>query len=263
MLIPRRVRSATWARGHSARGQTLTEMSLVAPLFFMVLFGIIVLGIAVFYQQQVSNAAREAARFAAVNTATSRCPTVSNLPPDVALLPLPNSYSECDRPSAHWPRMTAAARGHIFGFRAASLQMTACWSGYWTKDTSGNWAAHDEIAVNPDGTKNEFRECTVQVFGWTSGQDPDSVASSPQTINPRTGANLAGQEISVDCARPFPVTSVANDMASSFSKSDGRNANQVTALTCYAWSPPLAGFLLIPETIHMTGVVTESLEYQQ
>jgi hypothetical protein len=59
------------------------------------------------------------------------------------------------------------------------------------------------------------------------------------------------------------VTSAANDTGSSYSKSNGRNANQVTVLTCYAWEPPLAGFLLIPETIHLIGGVTESLEYQQ
>lgn len=259
-------RRGTVRPGHwrvSSRGQTLTEFSLVAPLFFMVLFGIIVLGIAVFYQQEIANAAREGARFAAINTATARCPTVSNLAPDVALLPLPNSYYECDAPLARWPRMTAAARDKLFGLHEETVQVTACWSGYWTKDTNGAWAAHDEIAVNPDGTKNPFRECTVPVYGWTSGQDPNGVASSLQTINPRTSRNAAGDTVTVDCSRQFPVTSATNDMASSFSKSDGRNANQVTVLACYAWEPPLAGFLLIPSTLHLTGVVTESLEYQQ
>lgn len=253
------------SRVKSRRGQTLTEFSLVAPLFFMVLFGIIVLGMAVFYQQQIENAAREGARFAAVNTATSRCPTVSNLAPSVALLPLPNSYSECDRPSARWPRLTAAARSLMFGLATSSVQVTACWSGYWTKNSSLEWAAHDEIAINPlpDGTVNSFRECTVPAFGWTPGQDPEAVSSSLQTINPRNSLNSAGQKIRIDCARQFPVTTIANDMASSYSKSDGRNANQVTVLTCYAFEPPLAGFLLIPSTLHLTGVVTESLEYQQ
>ncbi len=251
---------------HSAagpHGQSLTEFALVAPLFFMLLFGIIVIGIAVFYQQQIENSAREGARFASINTATSRCPVVSNRSPDPAVLPLPNSYSACDAPSARWPKLTAAARSLTFGMASANIQVTACWSGYWTKDTSGGWAAHDEVAVNPDGTKNAFRECTVPVYGWTPGQNPDAVASALHTINPRTELTSAGTKISVDCARQFPLTAVANDMASSFSKSDGRNANQVTVLSCYAWSPPLAGFLLIPRTLHLTGTVTESLEYQQ
>ena len=46
-------------------GQTMVELALVLPLFIMVVVGIIVLGIGVFYNQQLSNAAREAARFAA------------------------------------------------------------------------------------------------------------------------------------------------------------------------------------------------------
>lgn len=248
----------------SARGQALTEFALVAPLFFMLLFGIIVIGIAIFYQQQITNAAREGSRFAALHSATARCPTVSNLPPDVALLPLPNSYSDCDSPDERWPRMTAAARTHLFGLPANSVNVTACWSGYWTKDTTGAWAAHDEIAVNPDGTANEFRECTVRVYGWCPGQGG---ASSIHIINPRTSVDSscpsADKVVEIDCSQAFPLTTATDDMASNYAKSDGRNANQVSVVSCYAWQPPLAGFLLIPETLHMVGVVTESLEYQQ
>lgn len=251
------------ADGRSPRGQALTEFSLIAPLFFMVLFGIIVLGMAVFYQQQITNAAREGARYAALHSATARCPTVSNKAPDVALFPLPNSYSACDAPAARWPLMTQAARGHVAGLNAGAVQLTACWSGYWTQDTNLDWAAHDEVATNADGTQNEFRECTVRVFGWALGQDPESVASSLQVINPRTARNGGDEPISIDCSRPFPLTTESDDMASSYAKSDGRNANQVTVLTCYAWKAPLAGFLLIPSTLDFMGVVTESLEYQQ
>jgi hypothetical protein len=247
----------------SQRGQTLTELALVAPLFFMVFFGIIVIGIALFYQQQVANAGREAARYASLNSATSRCPTVSNLAPHTSLLPLPNSYHECDPPSARWPKMTAAGRSKLFGINSAGVQLTACWSGYWTKDTSGLWAAHDEASTDSTGAPNEFRECTVRVFGWTPGQDPDAVASSLQVINPRTRLNASGVEIRVDCSRQFPLTTATDDMASSYAKSDGVNANQVSVLTCYAYRPPLAGFLLIPKTIHMTATVTEAMEYQQ
>ena len=100
------------------RGQTLVETALILPLFLMVLVGIIVLGIGVFYQQQITNAAREAARYASLHSATARCPTVSNLSPDPALLPLPNSYSDCDRPSAKWPHMTGHARNNVFGMHS-------------------------------------------------------------------------------------------------------------------------------------------------
>lgn len=250
------------APSRTPRGQALTEFALIAPLFFMVFFGIIILGIAVFYQQQVVNAAREGARYAALHSATARCPTVSNLTPHAHLLPLPNSYHECDVPGERWPHMTAAARSHLFGMNAAGLQLTACWSGYWTKDTSGAWAAHD-AAAEDSGTASEFRECTLPVYGWTPSQDPGADASTLHTINARSGMTAAGVPIRVDCSRRFPVTTASNDMASSYAKSDGINVNQVTVLTCFSYKPPLAGFLLIPETIHMTGTVTEALEYQQ
>ena len=94
----------------SARGQALVEFGLVAPLFIMVLTGIITFGIGVFYQQQLTNAAREAARYAAIHSATAQCPTVPNLPYDPQGTYKPLSYARCDRPENGWPFMTAAGR---------------------------------------------------------------------------------------------------------------------------------------------------------
>ena len=59
MLRRVHIGAAVKPRAASARGQSLTEFALVAPLFFMLVFGIMVLGIAVFYQQQITNVARE------------------------------------------------------------------------------------------------------------------------------------------------------------------------------------------------------------
>jgi hypothetical protein len=247
------------------RGQTLVELALTAPLFFMVFVGIIVFGIAIFYQQQLTNAAREGARFASISSATARCPVVSNLTPDAALLPLPNSYSACDPPSTRWPKMTAFAREKVFGLDKSRVQVTACWSGYWTKNTSGAWAAYDQIARDPvTGLANDFRECTVRVFGWCGAPFG---SSTMHVINPRTGLDPScpgpDQKVAVDCTKQFPLTTATDDMASNYAASNAYNANQVTVLTCYSWSPPLAGFLLIPETHNIVGVITEALEYQQ
>jgi Flp pilus assembly protein TadG len=63
------------------RGQAMVELALILPLFIMLLVGVIVLGVGVFYQQQLTNAAREAARYASIHSATAQCPTVSKLPP--------------------------------------------------------------------------------------------------------------------------------------------------------------------------------------
>ena len=47
---------------------------LVLPVFLMLVLGVIVLGIGLFYQQQITNAAREAARYAAIHSATAELP---------------------------------------------------------------------------------------------------------------------------------------------------------------------------------------------
>lgn len=242
-----------------ARGQALTEFALVFPLFVMLLVGIIVLGFNVFLQQEVTNAARDAARYAILHSGTAQCPTVSNLAPDPVLLPLPNNYYACDPPNLGWPFMTASARSRVFAMTTSALRITACWSGYWNKDTNGIWAAHDQ----QPGTPNEFRECTVRVYGWGPGQDPDATASTLQVINPRTGLDASSQQIRVDCSRDFPPTTASDDMASNFSSSGGQSANRISVLACYAWNPPMAGFLMIPRTVGIQAVISEALEYQQ
>lgn len=68
------------ARGRRSRGQALPEFALVAPLFFLLLFGIIEAGRFIYYYEILSNATREGARYAIVNGAgasevTPFCPT--------------------------------------------------------------------------------------------------------------------------------------------------------------------------------------------
>ena len=259
--LPQRYRA-----GASARGQALTEMALVLPLVITLIVGVIVLGMGIFFSQQVTNAAREGARYASLHSATSQCPTVSNKAPDAGLLPVPNNYYACDAPANRWPEMTAAARNKIFGMQATGVRLTACWSGYWTRDTSGNWASYDQIyAVDPvSGQPSEFRECSVRVFGWNPGDDPGGTPSAIHVINPRTGLDTStGVSIRIDCSKDFPLTTDSDDMASNYAASNADQANQVTVLTCYSWSPPLAGFLLIPRTVTLQAVLSEAMEYQQ
>jgi hypothetical protein len=37
----------------------------------------------------------------------------------------------------------------------------------------------------------------------------------------------------------------------------------VTVYACFQWTPPLSGFLMIPTTITMRGVITEIIQRQQ
>jgi Flp pilus assembly protein TadG len=54
-------------RRSKSRGQGLVEFALVLPLFLLLVFGIMDLGLAVFSYNSITNAAREGARLAIVN----------------------------------------------------------------------------------------------------------------------------------------------------------------------------------------------------
>ena len=226
------------------RGQTMVEFALVLPLFVMLLFGIVVLGIGIFYQQQLTNAAREAARYASVHSATAQQPTVSKLDPaDGALGAFkPLSYIEYDRPSESWPHMTAAARSLVFGLNPASVNVAACWSGYVDDATGVFDAPPDELEVDIAGTPMTYQ--TTWAPCMIDGVDP--------TTDPTA----------IACNSSLATTTV--DEASNMSEGTGKPvANTVTAYACYQWSPPLAGFLLIPSTVTLRAVISEPIERQQ
>jgi hypothetical protein len=207
------------------------EFALAAPLLFLVLIGIIVLGIMVFYNQQLTNAAREAARFASIGSATAICPVVGWLDPESK----PLSYARCDRVEDGWPRMTAHARSKVFGLDGSAVRFGACWSGYVL---DGNYDAPPPGNYPALGgpINSSFVPCTIS--GVDPTDDPEAIACA---------AGLSG-----------------GDTASSLSDATGRPvANRVTVFACYEWSPPAAGFLLIPETITFRAVITEPIQRQQ
>lgn len=221
-------------RKPASRGQALVEFALILPLFLMVLTGVIVLGIIVFYNQQLTNAAREAARFAAIHSASDPfCPVAGHLTPASA----PLGYAACDSVDDSWPRMTAFARSKVFGVNPASVMISACWSG-WVMPGSPDVpdAPPPGTYAPPLNTVNSApSQCTID------GTDPTDDASA------------------IDCA-PGLVTV---DTASNLSESPGRPvANRVTAYACMKWSPPMAGFLLIPDTVTLRAVISEPIKRQ-
>jgi hypothetical protein len=220
-------------RHPTSRGQALVEFALILPLFLMVLMGVIVLGIIVFYNQQLTNAAREAARYAAIHSATDPfCPVVGHLDP--ASPPL--GYARCDPVDTSWPEMTAFARTKVFGLNASGVTFSACWSGY---QLAGVPDARPGPATYPDLPglyDSAFVPCTI------GGVDP--------TVDPGP----------IACAPGLATV----DTASSLSEGPGRIvANRVTAYACYQWSPPMAGFLLIPQTVTFRAVISEPIQRQQ
>jgi hypothetical protein len=229
------------ARRNGTRGQTLVETALVLPLFLMVVLGIIVLGIGLFYQQQVVNAAREAARYAAIHSATSDCPTRSWLDVNLGMVPDPSVLSanaDCDPPATQWPKMQAHGREKAgFGFAESDLHFAACWSGY----TEAATGAHD-----------------APPFAASSGGPIPNVSPAPCTIG---GIDPVADTSDLPC--PPPATALADDKASNLAVSSLGTANQVTVYGCYNWRPPLAGFLLIPETVTLRASITEILQHQR
>lgn len=61
-------------------GQSLVEFALVAPIFFLMLFGVIEMGRLIWINHELANGTREAARFAMVRgSEASACATVTDL----------------------------------------------------------------------------------------------------------------------------------------------------------------------------------------
>lgn len=228
-------------RSHRTHGQALVEAALVLPLFIMVLTGIIVIGTGLFYQQQITNAAREAARYAAIHSATAVCPTRSWKDVNLGMVPDPSVLSanaDCDPPGTGWPKMQAHGRDRAgFGFVRSDLHFAACWSGY-TEAATGAYDAPPIANASPSPYPN--------------------VPPAPCTIG---GIDPVENTSALSC--PPPPTVPTDDKASNLAVSSLGTANQVTVYACYEWRPPLAGFLLIPETVTLRATITESMQHQR
>lgn len=228
------------------RGQALVEFALVFPVALLVIFGIIVCGLLIFYQQQLTNVAREAARFASIHSSTALCPTSSWRDPQAP----PTTYSEypfhCDGPNRpgdphSWPEMTKHARAHAWGLDRGAIWVNACWSGYAPYGTlinpgqdysaANGFPRSDNPPVNSSGNGNVFAPCTIDRV------DPEN------------------NEGSLGCRSR--MTTPADDPASN------APGNQVTLYACFQWTPPLSSFLFMPSTITMRAVVTEVIQRQQ
>jgi hypothetical protein len=232
-------------------GQALVEFAVVVPMFMTVLLGIVVIGMGVFYQQQLANGAREAARFAAIHSATARCPTVGHRDPRVTMLPASGSYARCDSPENGWRFMTPHGRGAIFGLDRSQVLFTACWSGYQEIDPATGLPDPSRYDAPPPAPAPGY-----DVIG------PIDSAWVPCTMDDDPAVDPAVDPGSIECDPDLADTTV--DQASSISEAPGRIvANQVTVMACWVWRPPLAGFLLIPSEVTLRAVVTEPIQRQQ
>jgi hypothetical protein len=114
------------------RGQGLAEFAIVIPVFLLIVFGMIDIGRVIWATDDITNAAREGARYASVHgnspVLASFCPTG----PSLAGTPRPGCGSWS--PDSKEPTRVAAR-----GFLVASGSSTTIWVCYYvTTACSGN-----------------------------------------------------------------------------------------------------------------------------
>lgn len=229
-------------------GQALVEFVLVFPLFLILLFSIISFGLYIFYNQQLANAAREAARYAAVHSSTAQCPTVSQLDPRSPMLPSTGTYWRCDPPELGWPEMTKQARANIWGMAPNQVSLSACWSGYIDPSTLQRDQSASTAGV-------AFTDCTIA--GVNPRRDPSTLTCpAPVTIAPSDPNRETATADRDDKASN--VAAVAGSTGS-----DTHFPTTVTVYTCFNFKPPMAGFVMIPSQITLRAVITEVLQRQQ
>ena len=216
-----------------SRGQALVEFALVFPILAMVIFGILVYGLYAFYGQQLENAAREAARYAAIHSSTAQCPTVSRVDQQVDK---PQGWFRCDSPELGWPEMTTALRSRSGECRPARYRSPRVGPGYI--DPNNNYDALPQARMI-------FADCTIN------------------RIDPKTNADA------IACPAPATIASAfaapaqkadGDDKASSIAVAVGNNTHYPTTVTvysCFNWRPPMSGFLLMPSQITLRAVITE------
>ncbi len=156
-------RSKRWAGGkHGMTGQTMVEFALVAPVAFLLLFGLVDVARAVFYYNTISSAAREGAREAILQYNQSANTGPNPAPPaPTDLVGVNNAVSR--------------AGAHVLGF------------DFLTGSSDGKAPKCGSASNQPDPNHG-----CVWVFEVGTG----STCTSPTTANPasapNTGPNPSG-----------------------------------------------------------------------
>jgi TadE-like protein len=139
-------------RGSRSRGQGLVEFALVLPVFMVILIGMVDLGRAIWANNSVANAAREAARFAAVHGGSCKdltstaCGSTSYCPvgPRGPLTAVPAASTSCPYPSPSKTAVRDTATGFLVGGGPSST-VTVCYGSACSGDA-------DSQSTNVRGT---------------------------------------------------------------------------------------------------------------
>ena len=133
-------------RRRKRRGQAMVEFALVAPMFFILFFGIIEAGRFIFFYETLSHATREGARYAIVNGAnTLGCPTGPAAP----------NSSACDVSGAN---VVTKVRQSAYGVSSTGITVQRCW-----------WYTACDFVTHGDGNNGRGANVTVTAsYTYTS-----------------------------------------------------------------------------------------------
>jgi hypothetical protein len=139
-----------------SRGQGLAEFALVLPIFLTILIGMVDLGRAVWANNTVANAAREATRFAAVHGGSCEeivsgtvCSTSNYCPvgPPAGTAAVPAASTSCPYPSPSKQSIYDVATGYLVA-GGTGVTVTACYSG-----SNGSCTGNTDSGTNLRGNK--------------------------------------------------------------------------------------------------------------
>ena len=83
-------------------------------------------------------------------------------------------------------------------------------------------------------------------------------------IDPRTAANGLTCPASATVPGSTNLKADGDDKSSSLAYANGfAYPTTITVYACYRWTPPMSGFLFIPQTITLRAVITEAMQRQQ
>ena len=133
-------------RREQSLGQGMVEFGLVLPIFLAVLIGMVDIGRAVWANNSVANAAREAARFASVHggscedLTSTGCTSAYYCPvgPAVSTAAIPTASSSCPYPSSSKQSIYDTATSYLIA-GGSGTTITACYFNPTTTSTcTGN-----------------------------------------------------------------------------------------------------------------------------
>ena len=144
-----RMRRDTPVPGHAERSrstaQAMVEFALVAPIFFLMIFGIIEGGRFILFYETLNNAVREGARYAIVHGSNSSCPS-GPMPPGMS------APGGCYDPAGD--KVTTQVKSTAFGVLGSGVAVSTCWDPVVAADGSCT-----------DGGLGNGRDSQVRVTG--------------------------------------------------------------------------------------------------